>query len=348
MSQPVSKAEQDLVIDAANLVSDTAYLYSSLMPTRTSTHPIPFFGSLKSARVITLGLNPSQTEFARNRCWSREIKPDVLAERLVNYFINSCPGSHRWFRPWSIALESLGVSYDSGAAHIDLSPRATRGASQFRDENEKALFLAMVRTDAPIWIAALRAAPKVAYILAAGSATNEHYINEFIRDELTGIEVGLSGQWRRGHGPGQIAFHTLSLPSGAEIPFFFCSTGPTKQGGTILVQAVRSQAIKLRQEVEIMERRVIVPPLTSTFKDVYDAIGSELNKRTPRLITTGGVPFVAEAGLARDGRRFISLPHNNRIYEADWGFMSNGMGKEGQRIGHYSRPLDNWARGFKK
>jgi hypothetical protein len=97
-----------------------------------------------------------------------------------------------------------------------------------------------------------------------------------------------------------------------------------------------------------MERRFIDPPLTSTFTDVYDAIGSQPDKKTPRLITTGGIPFEAEARLARDGRRFISLPHNNRIYETDWGFMSNGMGKDGQRIGHYSVPLDNWAGGVEK
>jgi len=95
-----------------------------------------------------------------------------------------------------------------------------------------------------------------------------------------------------------------------------------------------------------MERRSIVPPLTSTFQDVYHAISSQTDKKTPRLITTGGIPFVAEARITRDGRRFISLPHNNRIYETDWGFMSNGMGEDGQRIGHYSVPLDNWARGL--
>ncbi len=40
---------------------------------------------------------------------------------------------------------------------------------------------------------------------------------------------------------------------------------------------------------------------------------------------------------------FISLPHNNRIYENDWGYRSNSMGKDGQRIGHYSIPIDDWA-----
>lgn len=79
------------------------------------------------------------------------------------------------------------------------------------------------------------------------------------------------------------------------------------------------------------------------FDDVYKAIKMQPNSQTPELLTTGGVPFVAEAKLTQDYRRFISLPHNNRIYEDDWGSRSNSMGKEGQRIGHYSKPIDDWA-----
>ena len=60
------------------------------------------------------------------------------------------------------------------------------------------------------------------------------------------------------------------------------------------------------------------------------------------MTTTGGVNFVAEAKTTRDNRRFISLPHNNRIYEDDWGFRTNCMGKDGQGIGQCAVPLDNW------
>jgi hypothetical protein len=90
-------------------------------------------------------------------------------------------------------------------------------------------------------------------------------------------------------------------------------------------------------------RILIDPPLKMTFNDVYMAIKSQPNSFSPDLKTTGGVTFAAEAALTRDGRRFISLPHNNRIYENDWGYRSNSMGKDGQRIAHYSIPLDEWA-----
>ena len=35
----------------------------------TPLHPIPFFGNLESAQVLTIGLNPSSTEFAPWRQW---------------------------------------------------------------------------------------------------------------------------------------------------------------------------------------------------------------------------------------------------------------------------------------
>jgi hypothetical protein len=93
-----------------------------------------------------------------------------------------------------------------------------------------------------------------------------------------------------------------------------------------------------------MRRALIKPPLKMSFSDVYNAISKQPKSHTPELLTTGGVSFVAEAKLTEDGRQFISLPHSNRIYEHDWGYRTNHMGKDGQRIGQYSVPLDEWAR----
>jgi len=92
-----------------------------------------------------------------------------------------------------------------------------------------------------------------------------------------------------------------------------------------------------------MERTPINPKLSNTFVYVFRLIWSLAEKKTPSLVTTGGVSFKAEAKVTKDGRQFISLPHNNRIYENDWGFVSNSMGKDGQRIGQYSVPLDAWV-----
>jgi hypothetical protein len=93
-----------------------------------------------------------------------------------------------------------------------------------------------------------------------------------------------------------------------------------------------------------MARHLIEPPLIMSFDEIYKEISGLPKFCTPVLKTTGDVPFTAEAKRTRDGRRFISLPHNNRIYEDDWGYSSNSMGKDGQRIGHYSKPIDDWVK----
>jgi hypothetical protein len=93
-----------------------------------------------------------------------------------------------------------------------------------------------------------------------------------------------------------------------------------------------------------MARHLLSPPLKSTFECVFQVIAQQPNKRSPELITTGGVRFVAEVKETTDGRQFVSLPHSNRIYKEDWGFTANSMGKEGQRIGQYAVPLDEWVR----
>ena len=92
-----------------------------------------------------------------------------------------------------------------------------------------------------------------------------------------------------------------------------------------------------------MARRQMDPLPRCGFAQVWEAIRALPGWQVAGLETTGGVPFQAKAAVTRDGRRFIGLPHNNRIYEGDWGWTTNSMGKDGQRIGHYARPLDGWC-----
>ncbi len=92
-----------------------------------------------------------------------------------------------------------------------------------------------------------------------------------------------------------------------------------------------------------MSRKLMDPPPKCTFHQIYQSIRKHPDYQAIGLVTTGGVSFIAKASLTRDGREFINLPHNNRIYSGDWGYINNSMGKEGQRIGHYARPLDEWC-----
>lgn len=202
-------SEQEVLDIALRIAKATTAQFRPLMRTNLRSHLLPFFGSLADARVITLGLNPSSGEFALRRNWPFSLTPAELAGRLVSYWTSSSPGPHPWFRPWSTVLSELGAPYEkNAAAHIDLSPRATKAAGHFRADPEKSLFLEMLETDASVWIEVLRRATRCSLILAAGSATNSYYINEFIRDRLSQAGIRLLGDWRR-HVSSRIRFGPL-------------------------------------------------------------------------------------------------------------------------------------------
>ena len=236
--------ELAVVQHAIKLVNRTQPRFASLMRD-VNWHPIPFFGSLASARILTLGLNPSAGEFAVGRSWPAQLSAEALAERLVGYFSGHGAGGHPWCKAWSESLALLGASYGRDSAHIDLSPRPTASARTFSKDPQKSLFIEMLKTDASVWIQALNAAPNLKLILLAGSATNQYYINEFIQAELTDAGVALAPPWRRGSGEGQTAFQDLVLPGGRQLPVFFCSSGPTKPA--VLVNAILTNAQRLRQ-----------------------------------------------------------------------------------------------------
>jgi len=94
---------------------------------------------------------------------------------------------------------------------------------------------------------------------------------------------------------------------------------------------------------QTMKRPLIYPPLHNDFDSVFMKLSKQPNSCSLKLATTSGVIFVAEAKITRDGRPFISLPHNNRIYKGDWGYSANNMGKSGQWIGQYAISLDKWV-----
>jgi hypothetical protein len=239
----VSEREYEVVREAVALVSRTQSRFARLMRA-IAWHPIPFFGSLASARVVTVGLNPSTDEFSASRSWPDQLTTEDLTQRLVGYFHGDVSIAHRWFRPWSESLSLLGASFERDAAHVDLSPRPTRSVRSFREPAERALFLEMLRMDTPVWVSALDAAPHVRLVLLAGSATNEYYINEFIQTELTNYKVNLLPPWKRGAGAGQIAFQELFLPTGRRIPTFFCSSGPSKPDA--LLRGISANAQRIR------------------------------------------------------------------------------------------------------
>lgn len=93
-------------------------------------HPIPFFGVIENARVITVGLNPSPTEFTEARRWPAIYTSHNLTRRLVDYFRPSHTTPHPWFADLQWSLEkALRCPYHLAAAHVDVSPWATHAPS---------------------------------------------------------------------------------------------------------------------------------------------------------------------------------------------------------------------------
>ncbi|MEI7516585.1 MAG: hypothetical protein WCK81_14455 [Betaproteobacteria bacterium] len=115
--------------------------YAAILRQGTPLHPIPFFGNIDSAQVLTVGLNPSSTEFEAWRSWpNKEMDSDTLARRLTSYFRLVNPKPHPWFAGFQEALGIIGANYKINAAHVDLSPWSTLAPTTLaRKANHKKL-----------------------------------------------------------------------------------------------------------------------------------------------------------------------------------------------------------------
>jgi hypothetical protein len=80
---------------------------------------IPFFGNPATARIATVGANPSSTEFDHGRDWGNVKSRTEWKKRLRDYFKHKTP-AHEWFEPWRIGLEMLGASYPLRLARCPL------------------------------------------------------------------------------------------------------------------------------------------------------------------------------------------------------------------------------------
>ncbi len=93
--------------------------------------PVPFFGPLESAQVLTVALNPSVGEFFDWRRtgednWRNQPVGGVdavqFSGRLNRYFSDVQPPPHPWFGEYQAMVGMLQRGYQINAAHIDLSP----------------------------------------------------------------------------------------------------------------------------------------------------------------------------------------------------------------------------------
>ena len=210
----------------------TAPRYAALHKSCLITHPITCFGNPTNAKVVTVGLNPSDGEFEKRRNWPQEgISHTDLATRCEEYF-SEPPTHHKWFNPWIEGLSHLDTSY-SNAVHLDLSPRATRPVSEFKQAWEQALFLEMVERDLWTFFGSLELCRNAEWILMAGTVTGKYYINEFLQRYAPEYGYSLDTPFRRPRGEGKTCFHTLT-GGGRSLSVFFCSVSPSAKDSSWL------------------------------------------------------------------------------------------------------------------
>ncbi len=214
--------------DVLLYVKRTEAPYARLYCPGVRWHPIPFSGDVLGARVLTVGVNPSASEF-KNGCGRVEIEASGLERHLVNYFKGG--QTHRWFDTWTEALSSVGVSYRGGsAAHLDLSPRATMSMSSFKDKESVTCFNKMLDDDVSHFFDLLKHSHSAQALFLAGCA-GRWYMNEFLRRvaPVHGFHLEVEKE-PESSGDAKVGFYRLlSERWGIDIPIFFCSVSPSAQ-----------------------------------------------------------------------------------------------------------------------
>lgn len=143
--------------------------YPQFFPEQNNLYPIPFFGDIRKAEVLTLALNPAWTEFRQGsrheRHWVPGLDACALATRLLYYFDLPTPPPHRWFKDRREALATLGCSYEVNAAHIDLHPLPTKFRKDLTEPQRNTIG-GLIETHSASHLAALlQLAPKAKSVL---------------------------------------------------------------------------------------------------------------------------------------------------------------------------------------
>ena len=206
--------------------------------------PIPFFGDVLKARVLTVGVNPSDQEFNVERRWDAITNPRQWQKRLLNYFRISGIRPWYWFETWSGCLELLGVSYsDRTAGHIDVSPRPT--TPMLDKDTDKAEFRAMVEHDVKWFFELLDRLPQVQLLLVAGPIPRANGRKQQLADFIREHSAKHLARWSEGN-PLPILV-TSGHPKG--IPVFVCPFEPGVDGLYSMVRQVDRNRVLLRERL---------------------------------------------------------------------------------------------------
>ena len=179
--------------------------------------PIPFFGDVLNARVLTIGVNPSDKEVTKGRLWFEPLSFLDWQKRLLNYFNWPDVPPYCWFETWSICLELLGLSYAAGeAAHLDVSPRPT--TPMLDKATDKAEFRAMAEHDVKWFFELLGKLPQIQLLVVAGPIPRANGSKQQLGDFISEHSEAHGCEWLEGQ-----PLPKLRTPSRREgIPVFVC------------------------------------------------------------------------------------------------------------------------------
>ncbi len=177
-----------------------------LFPNQDNLYPIPFFGDIRNAEVLTLALNPAWTEFRQGGCHERYWIPGLdacaLTTRLLHYFDLPLPPPHRWFEKYRAGLGLLRCSYETNVAHIDLNPFPTKFSNAIGKNQRKEISHLIESESKEHLLGVLKLAREVKLILVVdyifslpnGTLTKTF---DFVASQYCGLSKFVSGQGSR-------------------------------------------------------------------------------------------------------------------------------------------------------
>lgn len=200
-------------------------MYGALFYDYIPIIPIPFWGNITKAKIITVGINPSAEEL-KNNGWNSKMAEYDIYSKLIRYFEDS---PHEWFETWEKALEEIGFSYKTGtAAHIDICPWATKSISTISQEGNMLAFERLLSRSLPVFYQVLKQCLNVEYIVLAGAATKSKYLNEFLYDNCISDCRLLLKPERKSPAP-YINKHIMKIGD-KNISALSCSVSPSARG----------------------------------------------------------------------------------------------------------------------
>lgn len=202
----------------------TDHLLHSLRP-GVPTHPIPFFGRLHEAGVLTVAMNPSAGEFAPDRRWPTAMSAAELTQRLLGYFTDAPVQPHPWFEKAETPLRPLSLRYTGSVAHLDVVPRATR--TLVGSDADIDAFLAVARADAWVFFNALDLATRARLVILTGTLTKRYYVDAWLSRQAPTFGWQLGKIDDRSIGRPGWTFHSLRNKAGRDVPVFFTSVSPS-------------------------------------------------------------------------------------------------------------------------